>query len=63
MEYQQHIASAGLGVVVVIARSNRVEDVIPLAPQIVQALANLRPGAIVRVGIDRTGQRRPHGQG
>ena len=61
LEYQQNIARVGLGVVVLIAPSNSPEDVVPLAPQVVEALATLGPGRVVRVGQQRergTGRRR-----
>ena len=50
LEYQQDIARAGLGVVVLIAPSNRVEHVLPLAPDILRALATLQPGQVTHVG-------------
>lgn len=34
LEYQQHVAKGGPGVVVLVARSNRLIDVGPLAPQV-----------------------------
>lgn len=49
MEYQQNIARAGLGVVVLVARSNKVEDVLPLAPGVITALATLRAGQVIHV--------------
>ena len=50
LEYQQNVARAGLGVVVLIAPSNRVEHVLPLAPAILRALATLRAGQVAHVG-------------
>ncbi len=50
LEYQQNVAGVGLGVVVLIAPSNRVEHVLPLAPGIRRALATLRPGQVTHVG-------------
>jgi len=49
-EYQQNVARSGLGLVVLIAPSNRVEHVLPLAPNIVRALATLQPGQVTHVG-------------
>lgn len=49
-EFQQNVAQSGLSVVVLIARSNRVEHVLPLAPEIVEALDTIQPGAVVHVG-------------
>ena len=50
LEYQQNVAAIGLGVVVLIARSNRPEDLVPLAPAVLTALETLRPGQVVHVG-------------
>lgn len=50
LEYQQHVAAIGLGVVILIARSNRTDDLVPLAPAVLTALETLRPGQVVRIG-------------
>lgn len=52
-EHQQNIAGSGIGLVVLIARSNKREDTLPLAPLIAAALASLRPGQVIRVGEER----------
>jgi hypothetical protein len=46
---QQEISSLPFGVIVLRALSNRIEDLQPLAPKILEALAALQPGQIVRV--------------
>lgn len=46
---QQPLANLNLGVIVLRARSNRIEDLRPLAPAILQALASLQPGQLVAV--------------
>jgi len=53
-EYQQHIPRSGIGVIVLRARSNKREDILPLAPLVVAALETLVPGQIVHVGGSRT---------
>ena len=53
LEYQQNIARTGLGLVVLVARSNRVGDILPLAPRIVEALASLQLGQIVHISVER----------
>lgn len=50
LEHQQNIGRLPFGVVLIRARDNRVETVVPLAPAVVAALATLRPGTIARVG-------------
>lgn len=50
LAYQQNVAHAGLGVIVTVARSNRVADILPLAPSIAEALTTLGLGQVVWVG-------------
>ncbi len=50
IEFQQNLQSAGVGLVVVIARTNRLKDLRPFVPQILQALSSVTAGQLVRVG-------------
>jgi hypothetical protein len=50
LEHQQNIVRAGIGLLVIIARDNRVETVVPLAGAILVALDQVRPGVVVHVG-------------
>jgi hypothetical protein len=50
LEHQQNIAQAGLGLVVIIARDNRVETVLALAAAILTALSRARAGEVLHVG-------------
>jgi hypothetical protein len=50
IEFQQRIATLRFGIALVRARSNRVQDLIPLVPSIRSALDTLNPGRICRVG-------------
>jgi hypothetical protein len=50
LEYQQNLGGAGVGVVLVRARSNRLNDLVPLVPRILEALNGLTPGELRRVG-------------
>lgn len=50
IEHQQNVAQAGIGVVILIARSNRVEDLRLLLPELETALASVQPGQVVQVG-------------
>ena len=47
--YQQNITEADVAVVVLAARSNSIEYLAPLVPQILEALPNLKRGEIVRI--------------
>lgn len=48
--YQQNLSSVPFGVVVLSARINRMGDLEPLVPRILEALESLSPGQLVRVG-------------
>lgn len=50
LAYQQHLSDLPFVVVVVSARSNRLQELLPLVPQILAALAAARPGQVMRVG-------------
>jgi hypothetical protein len=50
IEFQQPISTLPFGIVLVRARSNRMEDLRPLVPSILAALAAVNPGRIRRVG-------------
>jgi hypothetical protein len=50
LEFQQNLARLGLGVVVVRARSNRMEHLKPLVAAIVEAIEAVRRGEVLRVG-------------
>jgi len=50
IEFQQRISTLPFGIVLVRARSNRMEDLRPLVPSILSALAAVNPGRIRRVG-------------
>ena len=50
LEFEQNLTKASVGVLVVVARTNRVKDLRPLLPQILDALRRLVPGHVLRVG-------------
>jgi hypothetical protein len=50
LEFQQNLGAVGVGVVVVLAKSNRVKELRPLVPLMLEALARLTAGALIRVG-------------
>lgn len=51
LEYQQNIPRAGLAVVVVRARTNRIEDITPLVPRLLEALPGILPGTVTHIGV------------
>jgi len=48
--YQQNVAGSAIGVVVLIARSNTLEDLLPLVPSVIDAIRDEKPGEVRRVG-------------
>jgi hypothetical protein len=49
LPYQQNLPVAGVGVIVLRARSNRLPDLTPLVPALLKALAVIRPGEVIHV--------------
>jgi hypothetical protein len=49
LEFQQNLSRAGLGVLVVVAPSNALEDLLPLVPGILAALPKTAPGGVIRI--------------
>ena len=50
LEFQQNMTGLSIGVVIMVAPSNDIDDLRPLLPLIVEALGRVRPGQIIRVG-------------
>lgn len=50
MIYQQHVPSFTIGLVVLHALSNRLEDLLPLVPGILTKLGEVKPGEVAHVG-------------
>ena len=50
VSFQQNLQAAGVAVLVVIARTNRVKELRPLVSTILQALETLKPGTVMQVG-------------
>jgi len=50
IEFQQNLATLPLAVIVLVAESNRLESLEPLAPAVIEALKNLKPNTLIRVG-------------
>ena len=50
LSYQQDVGRFSIAVVVLVARGNRLSDLRPLMPQVVEALRAIAPGQVVHVG-------------
>ena len=53
LAYQQHVASIGAAVVVLRARTNRLHDLLPLAPRLRDVIALAATGTVTEVAADR----------
>ena len=49
LPYQQNLAGFELGVIVLVARRNRLVDYLPLLPHLTEALTRVQPGEALRV--------------
>lgn len=49
LEFQQNLAHAGLFVLILVAPSNTIEDLLPLVPTILAELPKAQAGSVVRV--------------
>ncbi|MEG4056911.1 MULTISPECIES: hypothetical protein [unclassified Microcoleus] len=50
MRYQQNLQQAGVAVVVLVASSNRLPDLLPLLPDARNVLNTITPGEVIEVG-------------
>jgi PIN like domain len=49
LRYQQNLQQAGVAVVVLVASSNRLPDLLPLMPDALNALKTIAPGQVIEV--------------
>jgi hypothetical protein len=56
LEFQQNVSRYEIGVVVLVAPSNRVPDLLPLVPRVLEILPGLRPRTLVRVESPTAGE-------
>ena len=49
LEFQQNMSDYDIAIVVLVAPSNRLSDLVPLAPRILEVLQSVEPGSLVRV--------------
>mgnify|MGYP001579053752 FL=1 len=50
VQFQQNMTGLRIGVVIMVAPSNDIDDLRPLVPEVVEALRDLQPGQVTRVG-------------
>jgi hypothetical protein len=51
LEHQQNVGQFDIAVVILVARSNRLADLMPLLPKVLGLLASVRSGRIYRVSV------------
>ena len=59
IEFQQNVKASGVAVIVVVARTNRLRELRPLAPKILDALNKVKAGDIMRVSAFATDTESP----
>jgi hypothetical protein len=50
LRYQQNLTSVNIGLVLLVARNNRLKTLLPLMPDVRSALRSIRLGDFVRIG-------------
>jgi hypothetical protein len=53
LRHQQNLEEAGVAIVVMVAQSNRLPDLIPLVSGVCAALGSIELGQVVEISIDR----------
>lgn len=51
LSYQHDVSTMAIAVVVLVARRNKLESLLPLAPELRKVLEKVQPGQVRRVGI------------
>ena len=49
LQFQQNLVRACIGVVILVAPSNKIEDLLPLVPRAIEAINASKPGQLERV--------------
>jgi hypothetical protein len=50
VEYEQNLRGRVIAVVLIRAQSNRLADLLPRSPEILQAIRSIQPGDLVKIG-------------
>ena len=51
LQFQQNLSQSRLGIILLVARSNALEDLRPLVPNLLAAIPRCRPGQLLRVEL------------
>lgn len=50
LPFQQNVQASGIGVVVVLSKTNRLKELRSFVPAVIEALAAIGPGQLIRIG-------------
>lgn len=50
LKYQQNLKAFNIGIILLVARNNRLKTLLPLMPEAREALENIRAGDFIRLG-------------
>jgi PIN like domain len=50
LRHQQNVANTGIALLVLVAASNRIADLVPLLPHALTALSSIKPGEVAEIG-------------
>jgi hypothetical protein len=50
LSYQQNLTGSPMRVIVLVSRTNKIDDLLPLVPALLQAIQDVRPGEVRQVG-------------
>ena len=50
LRFQQNLAGAGVGIIVLVAPTNRLADLVPLMPRVQAALGSIQLGQLIEIG-------------
>jgi predicted nuclease of predicted toxin-antitoxin system len=51
LQFQQNLSQSRLGIILLVASSNALEDLLPLVPKLLAAIPKSRPGQLLRVEL------------
>ena len=50
IEFRQNLRASGVGVILVLSHTNRLKELRPLVPAMLEAIAAVSPGELIKVG-------------
>ena len=50
IEYEQNLQNRNIAIIVILAKSSRLDDLLPHTPEILKALRFLQPGQLIKLG-------------